>query len=155
MASNFFTSGAAAMTSDSCEWRTPSDLFAELDAEFDFTTDAASTHENALCGHHYTEAEDGLAQEWRGSVWCNPPYGRGIGKWVEKAATSNEGGVTVLLIPARTDTSWWHDWVVGHATEVRFVRGRLKFSDGEKAAPFPSAIVVYDKRQTRYWKVMA
>ena len=63
------------------------------------------------------------------------------------------GGVTVCLVPARTDTAWWNDWVVGHATEVRFIRGRLKFGDSGNSAPFPSAIVVYDKRPKRYWKV--
>ena len=90
--SNFYVSGAAAMTSDSMEWTTPRDLFDELDAEFRFDLDAASTHENALCERHWTMAEDGLEMPWEGHVWCNPPYGRGIGKWVRKAAESNRGG---------------------------------------------------------------
>ena len=92
MTSNFYVSGAAAMTSDSMEWTTPRDLFDELDAEFRFDLDAASTHENALCERHWTMAEDGLEMPWEGHVWCNPPYGRGIGKWVRKAAESNRGG---------------------------------------------------------------
>lgn len=90
--SNFYVAGAAAMTSSSEEWTTPKDLFEELDAEFRFDLDAASTHENALCERHYTVVEDGLEMPWEGSVWCNPPYGRGIGKWVRKAAESNLGG---------------------------------------------------------------
>ena len=85
-----FTSGMR--SSESGEWTTPRDLFEELDAEFHFDLDAASTDENALCARHYTEAQDGLEQPWSGSVWCNPPYGREIGKWVRKAATDNEGG---------------------------------------------------------------
>lgn len=90
--SNFYVAGAAAMTSSSEEWTTPTDLFEELDAEFHFDLDAASTHENALCERHYTIAEDGLEMPWEGHVWCNPPYGREIGKWVRKAAESNRGG---------------------------------------------------------------
>ena len=146
-----FTSGLR--TSLTPEWSTPPDLFAELDAEFHFDLDAASTDENALCERHYTKEDDGLAQPWDGNVWCNPPYGREIGKWVRKAAESDGGGVVVCLVPARTDTAWWHDWVVGHATEVRFIRGRLKFGGSKSGAPFPSAVVVYDKRPRRWWAV--
>ena len=146
-----FTSGLR--TSLTPEWSTPPDLFAELDAEFHFDLDAASTDENALCERHYTKEDDGLAQPWDGNVWCNPPYGREIGKWVRKAAESDGGGVGVCLVPARTDTAWWHDWVVGHATEVRFIRGRLKFGGSKSGAPFPSAVVVYDKRPRRWWAV--
>ncbi|MBQ1450880.1 MAG: adenine methyltransferase [Eggerthellaceae bacterium] len=148
-----FTPGMRSSTTP--EWSTPRDLFDELDAEFHFDLDVASTDENALCEKHYTKDDDGLSNEWTGSVWCNPPYGREIGKWMRKAAESNWGGVTVCLVPARTDTAWWHEWIVGHATEVRFIRGRLKFGGSESGAPFPSAIVVYDKRPSRYWKVIA
>ena len=85
-----FTSGMR--SSATCEWATPKDLFAELDAEFAFDLDVASTDANALCERHYTRAEDGLRQPWEGSVWCNPPYGREIGKWVRRAAETNAGG---------------------------------------------------------------
>ena len=135
------------------EWTTPRDLFDELDAEFHFDLDVASTHDNALCERHYTAEEDGLLQPWEGSVWCNPPYGREIGLWMEKAAQSNQNGVTVCLVPARTDPKWWHDWVVGHATEIRFIQGGLKFGGSDNSAPFPSAIVVYDRRPKRWWIV--
>ena len=140
-------------SSASNEWTTPADLFAGLDAEFHFDLDVASTDDNALCERHYTQEQDGLSQPWDGSVWCNPPYGREIGKWMRKAAESNGGGVTVCLVPARTDTRWWHEWIVGKATEIRFVRGRLKFGGSDSGAPFPSAIVVYDKRPKGYWSV--
>ncbi|MBQ1449598.1 MAG: adenine methyltransferase [Eggerthellaceae bacterium] len=146
-----FTSGMK--TSATPEWATPRDLFDELDAEFHFDLDVASTDANALCANHYTKSDDGLSKEWTGRVWCNPPYGREISKWMRKAAESNWGGVTVCLVPARTDTAWWHDWIVGHASEVRFIRGRLKFGGAESGAPFPSAIVIYDKRPNKYWKV--
>jgi site-specific DNA-methyltransferase (adenine-specific) len=145
------TAGLFSSTTDL--WATPQAFFDKLNAEFHFDLDAASTDENALCERHYTKAQDGLRQPWSGAVWCNPPYGREIGKWVRKAATDNDDGVSVLLVPARTDTSWWHDWIVGHASEVRFLRGRLRFGDSSASAPFPSAVVVYDKRPRRYWAV--
>ena len=147
-----FTSGMRSSLSN--EWTTPRDLFDELDAEFKFDLDAASTDDNTLCEKHYTEVDDGLSQPWEDfHVWCNPPYGRQIGEWVKKAAETVGGGLVVCLVPARTDTRWWHEWVVGCATEVRFIRGRLKFGDSGSGAPFPSAVVVYDKRPKRYWAV--
>lgn len=90
--SNFYIAKGAAMRSESAEWSTPKDLFNELDKEFCFDLDAASTHENALCEKHWTIAENGLVMPWEGNVWCNPPYGRQIGEWVRKAAESNRGG---------------------------------------------------------------
>jgi phage N-6-adenine-methyltransferase len=142
-------------SSKSNEWETPEDLFNELDAEFHFTLDPCCTHENAKCDKHYTIDDDGLSKSWTGeTVFMNPPYGRDIGKWIRKAyEESLNGAVVVCLIPARTDTSYWHDFVT--RGEVRFIRGRVKFqnrllpswrSDGShkvSGAPFPSAIVVY------------
>lgn len=139
------------MSSETDEWHTPPELFALLDSEFHFTLDVASTDANALCEAHYTRETDGLKQPWAGSVWCNPPYGREIGAWMRKAAETDMGGVIVCLIPARTDTAWWHEYVT-QASEVRFIRGRLHFS-GAKAAPFPSAIAIFDKRKKGWWSV--
>ena len=136
-------------SSESNEWGTPKELFDELNAEFHFTLDPCSTHENAKCKQHYTVEEDGLSQDWAGEiVFCNPPYGREIAKWVKKAAVSH--ATTVMLIPARTDTSYFHDYIYGKA-EIRFLRGRVRFertngTPGD-AAPFPSMIVVF--RQQR------
>lgn len=122
-------------------WATPQALFDQLDREFGFTLDACATPDNAKCSMFYTREEDGLAQPWYGVVWCNPPYGREIGRWMRKARESAIAGATVVcLVPARTDTAWWHDDAA--KGEVRFLRGRLKF-DGNKDAPFPSAIVVF------------
>ena len=131
-------------SSKTCEWETPQDFFDKLNNEFHFEVDVCSTHENAKCEKHYTIAEDGLSQEWKGVCWLNPPYGREIGKWIRKAYESNVfgGGTIVCLIPSRTDTKWWHDYVM-KADEIRFVRGRLKFGGSKNSAPFPSAVVVF------------
>ena len=147
-----FTTGMRSSLSN--EWTTPRDLFEELDEEFHFDLDVASTHENALCNDHYTAEDNGLEQPWEDRhVWCNPPYGREIGAWVRKAAETGGGGLVVCLLPARTDPKWWQDWVANKATEVRFIRGRLKFGNSDSSAPFPSAVVVYDKRPKRWWTV--
>ena len=122
-------------------WSTPQGFFDVLNKEFKFDLDVCATHENAKCAEYFMESDDGLAQEWRGVVWCNPPYGRAIGKWIEKADISASAGSTVVcLVPARTDTRWWHEYVINH--EVRFIKGRLKFGGAKNNAPFPSAVVV-------------
>lgn len=124
-------------------WATPQDLFSALDAEFSFELDVCALPENAKCARFFSPAADGLKQDWRGRVWMNPPYGRQIGKWVEKAHASAQAGATVVcLLPARTDTKWWHDFVMP-AAEIRFLRGRVRFGTAKSGAPFPSAIVVF------------
>ena len=120
---------------------TPQEFFDKLNAEFGFTLDVCATNENAKCESYYTKQDDGLAQPWRGNVWMNPPYGREIGRWMEKAnEAAKEGATVVCLVPARTDTKWWHECAIQH--EVRFIRGRLKFGDAKNSAPFPSAVIV-------------
>lgn len=127
------------------EWATPQDLFDRLNSEFKFTLDPCCTDENAKCVRHYTELDDGLSKDWAGEVvFMNPPYGRTIGKWVKKARNESakfRGATVVALLPARTDTAWWHDYVINY--EVRFIRGRLKFGGHKNSAPFPSAIVIF------------
>jgi len=123
-------------------WSTPQKFFDQLNAEFGFTLDVCSTHENAKCERHFTEVEDGLSQVWDGVCWMNPPYGRTIGKWMRKAYESSLTGSTVVcLVPARTDTAWWHDYAI--KGEVRFLRGRLKFGGSANSAPFPNAVVIF------------
>lgn len=123
-------------------WATPQATFDALHREFHFETDVCAVAGNAKCPRFFTPEVDGLAQEWTGVCWMNPPYGRGIGAWVEKAYRSSLQGATVVcLLPARTDTAWWHDYVM--RGEVRFLRGRLKFGDGKGSAPFPSAVVIF------------
>ena len=127
----------------SIEWATPQDFYDKLDQEFGFELDVCSTIENAKCSKFYTKVEDGLKQEWAGVCWCNPPYGREIKHWMKKAYESSLKGATVVcLIPARTDTQWWHDYVI-HAKEIRYVKGRLKFGGATNSAPFASIVAVF------------
>lgn len=138
------TINGALFSSKSGEWATPQTFFDRLNAEFHFTLDPCATHENAKCANYYTIEDDGLAQPWPGRVYVNPPYGREIGRWVRKAYEEvKQIALVVMLIPARTDTAYWHDYVM-RASEIRFVRGRLRFGDAAHSAPFPSAVVVFD-----------
>lgn len=124
-------------------WATPQDFWDALDHEFHFSCDVCATAENAKCATFYSPEQDGLKQEWQGVCWCNPPYGSTIGNWVRKAYESSLHGATVvMLLPARTDTKWFHDFIHGKA-EIRFVRGRLKFGGSKNSAPFPSMIAVF------------
>lgn len=121
-------------------WATPQDFFDELNKEFAFTTDVCAIPENAKCERFFSPVIDGLKQEWTGVCWCNPPYGREIGKWVRKA---HDSSCTVVgLLPARTDTKWFHEYILGKA-EIRFIKGRLKFGGAYTPAPFPSMVVIW------------
>lgn len=124
-------------------WETPQDFFDALKEEFHFTLDACALPENAKVEKYFTPDQDGLRQEWTGTVWCNPPYGRQIYRWVEKAWFSAKKGTTVvMLLPARTDTRWFHRYIYGRS-EIRFVKGRLKFGNAKTSAPFPSMVVIF------------
>lgn len=125
-------------------WSTPQDLFDNYNTIYHFDIDVCALPENAKCMKYYTPQQDGLAQEWIGVCWCNPPYGRQIGKWVEKAAKSQ--ATVVMLLPARTDTKWFHDYCLPYG-EIEFLRGRLKFGGCKNSAPFPSMVVVFDERK--------
>ena len=126
------------------EWSTPQEFFDQLNAEFNFTLDPSSTKKNAKCGKFYTEEENGLIQSWDNEiVFCNPPYGRTLKDWVKKASES-QGGVVVMLIPARTDTQYFHKYIYQKKNvEIRFLKGRLKFGDSKNSAPFPSMVVIF------------
>ena len=133
----------ALFSSKTCEWETPAYLFEEYNYKYHFDLDVCATNENAKCLRYFTKEQDGLRQEWRGVCWMNPPYGREIGKWVEKAYKSALKGATVVcLLPARTDTSWWHDYCM--KGQIEFIRGRVKFGNSKHGAPFPSAIVIFE-----------
>lgn len=132
-------------------WATPKWLFNQLNEEFLFKLDAAALQKSALCEQWYgpdhpdPERRDALTIDWNadtsGAIWLNPPYGRKIGNWMKKANDVAKNGATVVcLVPARTDTAWWHSYCIQH--EIRFIKGRLKFSESKNAAPFPSAIVI-------------
>ena len=134
------------MSSNTDEWATPQAFFDELNKEFNFDLDPCATHENHKCNYYITKEQDGLKTSWKGHrVFCNPPYGSEIGKWVEKAYNENKDNnvFIVMLLPARTDTRWFHNWIY-KKHEIRFIKGRLKFNDGPKAAPFPSMIVIME-----------
>jgi phage N-6-adenine-methyltransferase len=131
--------------SASSEWTTPQPLFDSLDHLFDFTLDVCATPENAKCERYFTAADDGLKQEWNGVCWCNPPYGRGLGKWVRKAFEASENGTTVvMLLPAFMSNAWWHDYVIPHG-EIISIRGRLQYGGVSYPAPFSSVIVVFGR----------
>lgn len=134
-------------------WTTPKDFYLELNNEFDFGLDAAALESSSLVpsnwygpDHPIKERRDAFECFWvndaKGkTIWLNPPYGKTINKWMAKANEEGKrGGVIVCLVPARTDTKWWHSYCIQH--EVRFVRGRLKFGNQKNAAPFPSAVVI-------------
>lgn len=127
-------------------WETPQEFFDKLNDEFHFTLDAAAIPDNAKCERFFTPDDDGLSQSWSGVVWCNPPYCRQTGKWVKKAyEESKNGSLVVMLLPCRPDVSWFHDYIIGKS-EIRFIRGRLKFGDSKNSAPFPSMIVIFGNK---------
>lgn len=133
------------LSSETDDWATPIDFYRQLDHEFGFALDPCASEGNAKCRRYFTVEVDGLAQDWSpGPVFMNPPYGREIARWVEKAWLESQRGVLVVgLLPARTDADWWHRCVISADAEVRFIRGRLKFGGSENSAPFPSAVVVW------------
>lgn len=142
-------------SSEKQDWCTPQQFFDELDAEFHFVLDAAATHQNSKCKRCFTPEDDGLIQSWDvgGAVYCNPPYGKEIGLWVKKAYEEAQKGITiVMLIPARTDTKYFHEYIY-HKAEIRFVKGRLKFTDEngtpKGTAPFPSMVVIYNRKDAK------
>jgi phage N-6-adenine-methyltransferase len=127
-------------------WATPQWLFDALNKEFGFTLDPCSDGNNAKCPKFYTPRENGLLRDWgTETVFMNPPYSD-VDEWMRKAyGAAQEGATVVCLVPARTDTQWWHEYVM--KGEVRLLRGRLKFGNAENSAPFPSAIAVFRPRE--------
>lgn len=135
-------------SSETDMWETPQDLFDRLNAVHHFDIDVCAVPENAKCVRYFTPEVDGLKQDWNGTCWMNPPYGREIGKWVRKAyeSVSGGGGTVVCLLPSRTDTAWFHDYVLPYA-DIEFIRGRLKFGKSHNSAPFPSLIATFKTKE--------
>jgi site-specific DNA-methyltransferase (adenine-specific) len=130
-------------------WATPQDFFDKLNDEFHFDLDPCANVENAKCPIFFTKEDNGLAQDWQGyTVFCNPPYGRAIAAWVKKCYEESRKPNTtvVMLIPARTDTSYFHDYIYHKADDIRFIRGRLKFGGSNNSALFPSMVVVFNPK---------
>ena len=139
----------ALFSSQRSDWETPQDLFERLDEEFHFTLDPAASEGCHKCSRFFTEEQDGLLQPWTGErVFCNPPYGRKIGDWAKKACeeAQNPDTIVVMLLPARTDTRWFHRYIYGKA-EIRFLKGRLKFGKAKNSAPFPSMVVIWERKE--------
>ncbi|NFS12809.1 adenine methyltransferase [Clostridium botulinum] len=135
------------------DWETPQDFFNKLDEEFNFTLDPCCTVKTAKCKKFYTKERDGLKQDWSGEiVYCNPPYSKrskdnpGQGAWIKKCYEEGEKTTVVMLIPARTDTKAFHEYIYGKA-EIRFLKGRLKFVGAKYTAPFPIMVVVFRGRK--------
>ena len=126
------------------EWETPQDLFNKLDDEFHFNLDVCASEQNHKCKMYYTKLDDGLKQYWSYcNVWCNPPYSD-IKSWAKKC--SEHKGLAVMLLPARTDTKWFHEYCYNKPNvEIRFIKGRLKFNNSKNSAPFPSMIVIFKR----------
>lgn len=135
--------------SDDHTWETPIELFRQLDDEFGFELDVCALPETAKCKRYFTPSDDGLTQSWNGmTCWMNPPYGRSIIDWMRKAYEESQRGCTVVcLVPARTDTEWWHQYAM--RGEIRYLRGRVRFGEATSSAPFPSAIVIF---RDRWWE---
>lgn len=131
-------------TSETDLWSTPKDFFDKIQAEFDLNLDVCASDDNHKIKDYFTTKDDGLSKSWSGyRCWMNPPYGREIGKWIKKAS---EGGaeIVVALLPARTDTRYFHDYIYQKENvEIRFLKGRLKFGDSKNSAPFPSMLVIF------------
>lgn len=144
--------GKAQYSSKTIEWETPQDLFDDLNDEFQFTLDAAASESNTKCERYFTKEDNGLAQSWQSErVFCNPPYGRELGRWVAKAFAEvyqRYCPLAVLLLPARTDVEWFHRYVY-HKAEIRFIEGRLRYGGSKYNAPFPSMIVIFDNPYNR------
>lgn len=131
-------------SSKSDEWATSQALFDKINSIFHFTLDVCADSNNAKCKKYFTKEQDGLTQDWGSEiVWCNPPYGREIGKWVEACACHPR--CSVMLLPARTDTKWFHEWIYGNNNaELYFIKGRLRFGKAKYSAPFPPMVVVFN-----------
>lgn len=134
-------------SSNSEEWETPQALFDALDQEFHFGLDVCATDQNRKCDNFFDKKINGLEQNWGGygTIWCNPPYGSQIAAWCKKASEAAQAGhTTVMLIPSRTDTRWFHEYIYKKPNvEVRFIKGRLRFGNAQNPAPFPNMIVIF------------
>ena len=143
MTTNNFFSRDIHWSSKTDLWSTPQAFFDKYNATYEFTLDPCATPENAKCATYFTKEQDGLMQDWgTHTVWMNPPYGRTMPNWMQKAYESSLMGATVVcLVPARTDTKWWHDWAM--KGDIEFIKGRLKFGDAKDSAPFPSVVITF------------
>lgn len=140
------------------EWETPDSVFTPLQKEFKIVLDVCAGEKNTKCKAYFDKKLNGLSSSWglakevggeNAACWMNPPYGRGIDRWVHKAHEESLKGITTIaLLPARTDTSWFHNYIL-NKHEVRFLKGRIKFVDAPSSAPFPSMIVIFKPAESK------
>lgn len=124
------------------DWETPDELYDKYNRRYHFTVDVCADEKNHKCARYFTKDQDGLKQNWDGErCWCNPPYGKAVAEFVKKAVESK--ALTVMLIPARTDTMWFHTYIYMRYP-VEFIKGRITFKGAKHNAPFPSMIVIVD-----------
>jgi phage N-6-adenine-methyltransferase len=146
----------ALFSSSTTEWETPDNLYNELNKEFHFSLDPAANKNNTKCKLHFTKKENGLSEKWQefdgggyvsSRVFCNPPYGREVGKWVAKADQEFRSGnaeLIVMLLPSRTDVKWFHQYIYNKPNvTIKFIKGRLTFKGAKHPAPFPSMLVIW------------
>ena len=131
-------------SSRSDNWETPQEVFDYWNNIYQFNVDVCADEHNHKCPFYYSKEDDGLTKDWFGSVWCNPPYGKDISKWIEKAYNEwkDNGTDVVMLLPSRTDTKWFHNYILPFC-EIVFIKGRLKFNNSKTSAPFPSMIAIF------------
>mgnify|MGYP003109950985 FL=1 len=136
-------------SSKTYDWSTPQDFFERYDRIYNFKLDVCASVFNAKCEKFFTVEDDGLEQNWTGQCWMNPPYGRSIGKWMQKAYEScvKNNATVVCLVPSRTDTKWWHDYAM--KGDIEFIKGRLRFGGAKENAPFPSAVITFKPETIR------
>lgn len=142
----------ATFSSERQDWATPWDFFKLQESKYGpFDLDVCATLENSKCQKFFTPHDDALSRHWPGHCWMNPPYGREIARWLQHACreTYDLGNASqvIALLPARTDTSWWHDFVLQFAAHIDFIRGRIRFEGAINNAPFPSAVVVFRPKE--------
>jgi len=138
----------ALFSTGNTEWETPQEFFDTINQIFNFDVDVCATAANAKCRRYFTKEQDGLEQTWLGTVWCNPPYGRDIEKWIDRASNSyyiNDATI-VMLLPSRTDTKWMHR--LFDSAHIIFLKGRLKFGSSNNSAPFPSMLAIWGTGKT-------
>ena len=143
--STFMEKKGAMFDSKNQTWQTPRYVFDPLHSEFDFTVDAAASHDNAMLPRYWTEESDGLLQDWTGErVWCNPPYNKYQIPFAMKGAEC-KADIAVFLLPVRTSTKLWHTYIFPIASDIRFIKGAITFVGAKSSAPFDSAVVIFEK----------
>jgi len=139
-----------AFKSKSEEYETPKEIFEPLQKEFQLELDVCATKENTKCELFLTKEEDALTKNWNKNFWMNPPFGRNLKKWVQKAyEESQKGFIGVLILPVRCNTLWWHKYIIDTKAEVRFLKGETKFVGHKRGLWLPFAIIIFKPKELK------